>query len=330
MKRGKKILLGTLPFLILALVLYFMFRNSFGNIWTQLRRSDPVWFIVILLLGGIYLVIDALPFCILIRRSIPRFTLWDALQVTFLGIFLNVTTFGTGIKPGQMLYLYKKKGADVGESFAVLTLPYMFHKAAIILYATIMILWEGDFIRTRYPESYHYLYGGYGLSLIIILFLILVCASEKFHRILFYPLEKHVKKDSWRKQILHWKEEISKLQKEAYAIVRTPSIWAKLIPINLLKLTFWYIIPLVALKAVGGCNLTISVPEVLATSSFMQLIVGVIPVTGGMGATEVVYQLLYGVLFGEVTAGATMILYRMANYYVPFLVSVGFALRVKK
>ena len=70
-------------------------------------------------------------------------------------------------------------------------------------------------------------------------------------------------------------------------------------------------------------------PEILATSSFMQLIVGVIPVTGGMGATEVVYQLLYGVLFGEITAGSTMILYRMANYYVPFLVSIGFALRLK-
>ncbi|MCB5713413.1 lysylphosphatidylglycerol synthase transmembrane domain-containing protein [Lactonifactor longoviformis] len=329
MKKGRKILLGTLPFLILALVLFLMFRNSFGTIWGQLRRTQPGWLGVILILGAVYQVLDAVPFCILIRRSIPGFTFWEALQVTFLGIFLNVTTFGTGIKPGQMLYLYKKKGADVGESFAVLILPYMFHKVSIMMYASIMLWLEGDFIRGRYPDNYHYLYTGYGLSFVIVVVLILVCASDKFHKLLFRPLDAWIKKESWKKKIKDWKEEISKLQKEAHSIVRSPSLWVILSIINLVKLSLWYVIPLAAVKAVGAGTIGVKVPEILATSSFMQLIVGVIPVTGGMGATEVVYQLLYGVLFGEITAGSTMILYRMANYYVPFLVSIGFALRLK-
>lgn len=77
--------------------------------------------------------------------------------------------------------------------------------------------------------------------------------------------------------------------------------------------------PYIALKAVHA-DISVSFMNVIVTSAFMLMIVGVIPVVGGIGPSEFVYILLFSVLYGKVYAGSTMILYRMANYYIPFLI----------
>ena len=54
----------------------------------------------------------------------------------------------------------------------------------------------------------------------------------------------------------------------------------------------------------------------------MQLLIGVVPTSGGVGSLEVVFSLLFAAVFGKITAGSSMILYRLSTYYLPFIVSL--------
>lgn len=328
MKKLNKKWLACIPLAIIVGILYYMFRDIYMDIWVQIKGTDAVYLVVLLVLGLLYMLLEAVPYTMLIQRKVPDFSLWKAMQICFLGMFLNVTTLGAGIKPGQA-YVLNKKGVDVGNGIAMLTLPYVFHKLAIIIYATICLIFNNQFIRETYQDTYHYLYAGYGISLLVIVALVVVCASSKVHELIFYPFDHYLKNEKIiaRKDIV--KNELNKLREEAENILINRTLGIKIILIDLLKISCWYCIPYIAFQAVNGSTTGISLFNVLSTASFMQLIVGVIPVTTGIGPTEVVYLLIFGVYFGKVTAGATMLLYRFSTYYFPFLLSIplSFGLR---
>ncbi len=315
-------LYAIIPVIFVLVIMYVMFWDSRKELITQLKEADKRYFLIMTALGILYVVIDSIPYKILVNRLNPSYTLLDSVQISYLGIFLNVTTLGAGIKPGQT-YMLSKKGVTPGSAFAILTVPYIYHKFSIVLYATIALLFSHDFIKTTFSESYHYIYSAYGLSALIIAGIILACVCKPIHRILFAPFDKWIKNEESKayniKEIL--KSQLSYLQQESAGILKNVKNALIIVPIYLVKITCWYAMPYVALKAVHA-DVSVSFTEVIVTAAFMLMIVGVIPVVGGIGPSEFVYILLFSVLYGKVYAGSTMILYRMANYYIPFLIGL--------
>lgn len=319
-KNRLKKMIVLIPIVIIASVFYMMFKDNYKEIFRLLLNVNPLFLALILFMGASYQILDAIPFKLLIQRKLEHFSLFDSIKLCLLGIFLNVTTFGTGIKPGQAYYL-NKKGMDLGNGFATLMLPYVYHKLTIVIYATLALIFTNDFIKETYSNSYGFIYAGYGLSILVILGIVLISTSKTVHRIIFYPFDRHLKKPSIiaKKELI--KSQLALLQQESSDILRDLKLWLKIIPIDLIKMTFWYAIPVIAISAVGGASKA-DIMQIIATSAFMQLIVGVIPVTGGIGSTEVVFILLFTEIFGSVAAGSSMVLYRLANYYIPFIVSI--------
>mgnify|MGYP000411272479 FL=1 len=105
-------------------------------------------------------------------------------------------------------------------------------------------------------------------------------------------------------------------------VIKDKQQWIGLIFRNAVKITCLYALPAVAIFAVTGERLPLSVLECLAFSSVMQLLIGVIPSSGGTGSTELVFLMLFGSMTEKSVCGAAMILYRMATYYLPFLISI--------
>ncbi len=79
---------------------------------------------------------------------------------------------------------------------------------------------------------------------------------------------------------------------------------------------------MIAIYAAGGNMGGVSFGQALTVTALMQLIMGVIPTSGGVGSLEVVFSLVFAAVFGKVLAGSSMVLYRLSTYYIPFLVSI--------
>lgn len=317
------------PVLVVGLIglmvfgMYMVFRDSYEEIVRLLAGARVEFVLVLVGMGWMYYVMESWILQGIVGEKGKRFSLWEALEYNYLGLFMNVTTFGAGIKPAQAYYLYQK-GVDVGEGVGVLILPYVYHKTTIMVYATIVLVVKGDFIRRMYSDSVHYLYAAYFMSAVIIIGLILICTWDRLQRVVFKLAHWGLGKTKFDEQVTKYEMQVKTMQRECLKSLKNPRRWVKYILINLVKVTWWYAIPFVAIRALGleGGLGSITLLEVIATSAFMQIIVGVIPVTGGMVSTEIVYGLLYSALLGSGAAGATMILYRFATYYLAFLTSI--------
>ena len=67
--------------------------------------------------------------------------------------------------------------------------------------------------------------------------------------------------------------------------------------LNIMKMSCWYVIPVIAIYAAGGSLGNVTVSQALTVTALMQLLMGVIPTSGGVGSLEVVFSLLFSKLF---------------------------------
>lgn len=101
---------------------------------------------------------------------------------------------------------------------------------------------------------------------------------------------------------------------------------AERLPIAIIGDTF-ILRPYYSISLLGIRQLTFWQVQLL--SAVTVLIAGAIPNVGGVGPTEFAFTLLYSPYLGRTNAAA-MVLYRMASYLFPFLVSIPFAFHFRR
>ena len=329
-KRRKKSIGSVIPLLLLLIILYEFFKESGPAIADQLLQADWRYFLPVVFLGILYECMDALPYWLLMKYEGEKIRYGDVVRLVYLGIFLNVTTFGAGIKPAQTYYLHKK-GVDTGKAFSLMTIPYVFHKTAIMIYAGGALLLWGNTLIDLFGNGRFYIYAGFLLSAGIILALILVCTSRRLNRFLASLLERlSGRKKKWSSVLDTWRKALEDLRQESSALVKNPFYWGMALGLDILKMTCYYSMPFFAVKAVGGEVSVSSLPIIIGIYALIQILAGVIPSTGGLGPAEVLYLLMFSPLFGEAAAGSTMVLCRMGNYYLPFLIGMAGAVGTMK
>ena len=300
MKNKKKhFITAILATLFLILVLYLIFHDSLGEIKTQLFQADKKALLILVIFGNLYILLDGWVLHYMIVKNREKCTLWQAIRLAYMVVFFNVTTFAAGTKPAQIYDLYQESQIKPGKSFGILTMEYVSHKLTIVLYAAVMLCFFHTVLFQVSGLEKNYLLTGFGVSFAILLFLTMFCINQKFAPWLL-RCSDHIKKEK----------------------IKEKQQWIGLIFRNAVKITCLYALPAVAIFAVTGERLPLSVLECLAFSSVMQLLIGVIPSSGGTGSTELVFLMLFGSMTEKSVCGAAMILYRMATYYLPFLISI--------
>lgn len=328
----KKILVKVSPFigiLLMCLLLFFIFKDSYSSIGDQLVNTNIGVFILMIVLGNGFYIIDAAVYRDLFTQAGYKISRKSCLAISYMCIFFNVTTFGVGIKPGQCAYA-SRKGIDAGEAMGMLTMPYVFHKVVIVIYAAVMMLFNRRFVETSFSSSFGYIYAGCLLSGVIIVFILLISASRRFHILVIKLLNILFKNTRFNGINSNLQALLTKFRESCVNIIRSPKAWIKYICVFVVKMSCWYIIPVLGIYAVGGSLGDVTISESLTVTALMQLLVGVIPTSGGVGSLEVVFSLLFAAIFGKSYAGSCMVLYRLATYYIPFIISALIMLKIGK
>lgn len=86
-------------------------------------------------------------------------------------------------------------------------------------------------------------------------------------------------------------------------------------------------VPFLSMRALNINSMTFGKTQTL--SAIMLLLIGVLPNVSGAGPAEF-FLLLFTPLIGRVSAFSALILYRVATYFFPFLLSIGVFLKVRK
>ena len=322
MKNKKKhFITAILATLFLVLVLYLIFHDSLSEIKTQLFQADKRNLLILVIFGNLYILLDGWVLHYMIVKNHERCTLWQAVRLAYMVVFCNVTTFAAGTKPAQIYDLYQESQIKPGKSFGILTMEYVSHKLTIVLYAAVMLCFFHTVLFQIPGLEKNYLLAGFGISFAVLTFLTMFCINQKFAPWLL-ACSEHIKKESIKEKIRAGLTQMEEFSKVGRVVIKDKKEWIGLIFRNAVKMTCLYILPAIAIFAVTGKMLPLSLLECLAFSSIMQLLIGVIPSSGGMGSTELLFLMLFGSMTGKSVCGAAMILYRIATYYLPFLISI--------
>lgn len=125
-----------------------------------------------------------------------------------------------------------------------------------------------------------------------------------------------------------WANSLTELNREAKKVLLVPSIRVKGIAVSLVKLFVLYSIPYAALRLVGCTALNFAQAQLLA--SLMLLITSALPNVAGVGPMEFAFLLLFAPWADTAIASSALVLYRVATYFFPFLLSVIVFLREEK
>lgn len=307
---------------IIAVIIY-TFRDSAGQIAEQLAKTTPAVIAGICGLTVAYHLMEGLITMILAKQYNPEFTFGMGVANAFFCSFYRVATFGSGAGVAAIVYL-GEHGVAYSKSFGLYTLQYAFHKISIALFSVILLLMNWGYMYSRFEDYIEILIAGYLLTLVITVGLVVVCCSNRLHRILFRTAGFFNEKlgGKFDETLASLREQCRMLEVSAKDILRKKSVVAGVTALSLLKCCMWYVIPYLVFHS--QCDITAS--QTMAVTSLSVMLAAVLPAPAGIGSTEFVFTTLFSGITGTGLAGSAALLYRFGTFVFPFLVGAAVVL----
>ena len=325
--RKKSYLISAVTLALLFAAFLLVFRDALPEILTNLRTVPFRGVLLLLVLGFAYEGMEAAVGFVLLRRKKKDVRFADALNTTFLGVFGNIATMGAGTLPMQSFYLYRR-GLDAGGALGIMASEYVLHKISVLLYATAALLLGGGWLRESASGLSRYILIGYGIGALIVLVLTLLYTWDRVLDLVLLLFKKLPDTPKWNERREKWGSSLVQLNTEARKVLLVPSVRVRGIAVSLLKLFVLYSIPYAALRLVGCTALNFAQAQLLA--SLMLLITSALPNVAGVGPMEFAFLLLFAPWADTAIASSALVLYRVATYFFPFLLSVIVFLREEK
>lgn len=324
----KKTLISLLVLLALTGVVVYIFKDHWEEISAALAALSWWQVVLVLLIGVSYPLLEGVASWLIVRSRIPNFGLREGIENAFMGTFGNVVCLGTGAVPMQTYYLYHW-GLSVGPGVGLMTLQYVFHKSAVLVYATVMLLLQWKWLFGNTTGLLNYLPAAYAVVAAIILALVLVCVSPVVQRLARWLLGYLPKTEKWQARRNSWQEQLDTLAEESRNLLSDKSRCVKIFAVQAFKLFLLFTIPYLCIQFMGLSS-PLTFWQVQLLTSLMLFLSNALPNVAGMGSIETAFLLVFGGFMTQGEVMSTLMLYRIASYYVVFLVSaVGFLVAEK-
>lgn len=206
----KKAVLSLLILLALTCVIVLIFRDHWAEITAALAQLNLWQVLVVLALGISYPLLEGCVSYVIVRGRMPGFTLRQGIDNAWCGTFGNVVTLGAGAVPVQTWYLHQA-GLPIGPGVGLMTLQYVFHKATVLLYATVMLLLQHKWLAANTTGVLKYLPMAYAVVALVIVALVLVCVSPLVQNLARWALGFLPKTEKWQQRRADWLEQLDVL-----------------------------------------------------------------------------------------------------------------------
>ena len=326
-KQWKTVAVSVATLLLLSLLVFWVFRDHYQEILRNIQAVSIPELLLLLGMGVAYQMLESAVCVTLVRRQLPLFSFRRGVEVTFLGVFGNVSTLSAGTIPMQSYYLHRH-GLMAGRGIGTMTLEYVFHKCSILLYTTCLLLFQGRWLRETGTGLSRYMLLGYGICALIILALLLLCTWKKVQRLASWVIGHFPNTKKWESRKHLWRANLSALYMESQQLLRDGRCLIQVLAWNVLKLCCLYTIPFLAMKMLG-----ISGPafwQVQLLTALMHLISNALPNVAGVGPVEFAFVMIFSHYMEYAQASSALVLYRVATFFFPFVLSIFVFLRVQK
>ncbi len=318
----KKTVISLLVLLALTCVIIFMFKDHWAEITAALAQLSLWQVLAVLAVGLTYPLLEGCVAWVIIRSRLPEFKLQQGLDVGWCGTFGNVVTLGAGAVPLQLFYLHKA-GLPLGPGAGLMTLEYVFHKSTVLLYATVMLLFQHKWLAANTSGVMTYLPAAYFVVAAVIVVLVLVCVSPLVQNLARWLMGFLPKTEKWQQRRADWQQQLDILGEESRRLLADKPRCLKIFALQALKLFGLFCLPYLCIRFMGLSPLGFWQVQLL--TSLMLFVSNALPNVAGMGSIETAFLLVFGSFLSSGEVMSVLMLYRIASYYFVFAASaVGF------
>ena len=342
----RKTLLSLGVLALLTGIVVFIFREHWAEISEALSRLTLGQGLLALAVGLSYPLLEGVSSWLIVRSRLSHFPLRQGIDNAWMGTFGNVVGLGAGSVPFQTWYLHRR-GLDVGPGVGLMTLQYVFHKAAVLVYATVLLLWNRQWFTAHATGVLSYLPAAYTVVAGVILGLVLLCtaplaatqiglglappaALPVVQRLARWLLHFLPDTGRWAERRESWLEQLDTLSTESRHLLADKPRCAAILGVHLVKLFLLFCLPWMGLRFMG-LDTGLTFWQVQLLTSLTLFVSNALPNVAGMGSVETAFLLVYSSFLPNASSMSLLMFYRLASYYAVFAASaVGFALAQRR
>lgn len=311
--------------------------GTFGDVLAALQSPNANYnyaIVIVLLLIGFYFV-DGVILFFFARLYTRTYKLHRGVANAFIGQFYaSITPSGSGRQFAQVM-TYNKQGVNYSAGASIVVMYYILYQFVLILFGLVSVLFNIRMFMESPPLNLLginiplWLFAAAGLvvSGSIIFFMLLVSLSKKLHT---FFIEKGINLLAKLKLIRNPEQRKKKL------IISTENFRIELrrlssnVPATV-AIVFLFIIKFLCLYSISyvvGVMLdpTLATGDIyfasMTRTSFLQMVIGIVPIPGGAGVTEYLYEVMFLPIFHN-SIGLTraiQIIWRFATFYSGLLI----------
>lgn len=322
-----KMLIKILFVCLLLGILYYSFRDSMGDMVTELTNVSWQVILFLFLAMLLYHICEGHITWLIVHNTHPEYTNWNGFCNAFYCSFYKTATLGSGSGIAGIYYL-NKAGIPVPNATGMYFFQYIVHKVSMAMYSLLLFFITYRFIHTSFGDYQGYILFGF-LGVCVIAGVLLAVATVPWMQTACNLLANHFRKKhpAWEEKLTDAGHKLALLQAESRSLLRNPLLLLRLFLCNLIKFTTWYMIPWIVFHhslLQGSVDLPFSFLQCFALTSLSQSLAGVIPTPAGIGSVEAVFTLLFRRLLPEAKALSAVLLYRFTTMLLPCIVGAFF------
>lgn len=280
---------------------YYIFREqNFGDVIKYIREANTVYIFLAIVMVLLFVCGESVIIHYLMNSFSHIVKLVSCIKYSFIGFFISYITPGaSGGQPAQMYYM-SKDGISVSESSLVLMVVTIAYKAVLILMGAFMLITESTFLLTHITGYVAWiLIFGLIANILIIGLLFFIIFEQSFARnVLVAPVIWLGKKkiirnyQKWTKRILGG---INKYANGAQYLKKHKYVIFNVFILTTAQRVCLFMVTYFIYKSFGLSGT--SAYQIVTLQTMIALSVDVLPLPGGMGASESIFVVFFDEIF---------------------------------
>ena len=320
--KKNNILKRVISFIIIAiitsLVLYYSLKDDYKNIIHEIKTINKLWFLVAFIMMFMYWMIKALVRKKLVSKFNKNYKFIDSFKLSLeLNFFNGVTPFATGGEPYEV-YSLTKHGIKGTDSTNIMIQNFITYQIALVLLGMIAII-TNQFVHI-FPSGFltYLITIGFTINFLVIVFLFVITFGKKIDKfimkIIVFILSKFKIVKNKENTLEKFHNYLEEFHEGATILLKDKKTFIKMIMLQFLSLSIFYLIPLILLYGMGDYS-SLKGYESIIISAYVMLIGSFVPIPGGTGGLEYGFIAFYGNFIKGSKLNAIMLLWRFITYY---------------
>lgn len=310
--------INLLLLVVILAIIFYVIRTSMSSIFAQLAKTS-LWLLILVGISGvIFQFFEGFGMHLMINQPEEKFsTLTGFFGSTYIA-FMRVITFGAGTLIAEVVY-YRKKKISTSDAVGYLSLRVIFGKYALIILTIIGLIFFGRNLYAESPGWFFLVILSIVLTFLLAAGLLAISLSTKLQAFTVRVAHRFLKAKKWRDKFDELNDKIYAIRAVVTRLLVNKQLSWQIIGLHVVKFFFWLVIPYLVLSPeYPGLGFW----ESFFYTAFASIFAGTIPTPAGIGSMELAFTFLFTPLVGRVDAISALLLYRFANYVLPFLIGM--------